>query len=108
MESTMSNTKHTPTPWRLIEGNLIKQDYRPIGLDDSSGVLIGSVCGHPSSGFYPTEEEGAANAAFIVRACNSHEQLVNGLKNALEDGDNGDWQSARRAIVEALTAAEAA
>jgi hypothetical protein len=82
MENDMSNAKHTPTPWRVIEGNLIKQDYTTIGLDETAGVLIGSTRGHPSSGFYPTEEEGAANAAFIVRAVNSHEQMVAALRDA--------------------------
>jgi hypothetical protein len=75
---------HTPTPWCLTKDRLIKQDYRHIGLPETAGVLIGSTCGHPSSGFYPTDEEGHANAVFIVKAANSHCQLVDALADALD------------------------
>lgn len=50
---------HTPGPWRVTAGRIIVQD---------AGVIIGSAAGHPNSGFYPTEEEGVANARLIAAA----------------------------------------
>lgn len=59
----------TPGPWQLsIETpTIIKQDLSSIGLS-RGGVLIGSACGHESSGFYPTREQSIANARMIA-AC---------------------------------------
>lgn len=63
-------SKHTPGPWRLSASspNIIKQDYTYLGLDEESGVLIGSACGNDKSGFYPDEDEGRANARLISAA----------------------------------------
>lgn len=59
----------TPGPWQLsIETpTIIKQDLSSIGLS-RGGVLIGSACGHESSGVYPTREQAIANARLIA-AC---------------------------------------
>lgn len=59
----------TPGPWQLsIETpTIIKQDLSSIGLS-RGGVLIGSACGHESSGAYPTREQAIANARLIA-AC---------------------------------------
>jgi hypothetical protein len=78
MENSMSNTsKRSALPWRVESDLIIRQDNRPI---NNSGVLIASVHGNSQSGFFPTDEEAVANAAFIVRAVNSHEPM----KAALE------------------------
>jgi len=63
-------SSHTPGPWRLSSESplIIKQDYTHIGLGESSGVLIGSACGHENSGFFPSTEEGLANARLITAA----------------------------------------
>jgi hypothetical protein len=80
MENSMSNTsKRSALPWRVGSDLIIRQDNRPI---NNSGVLIASVHGNSQSGFFPTDEEAVANAAFIVRAVNSHEQLVAALRDA--------------------------
>jgi len=65
----MSNTKHTPTPWAAggsvieREGETIAQAFRMTGCPIDQPVV---------------------NAAFIVRAVNSHDQLVAALREAIE------------------------
>ena len=73
----MSAFKGTPGPWQLSSESptIIKQDMSLIGLPDG-GVLIGSACGHESSGFYPTVDEAEANARLIAAAPDSHEANV--------------------------------
>ena len=61
--------KGTSGPWQLSSESPtpIKPDMSLIGLPDG-GVLIGSACGHESSGFYPTVDEAEANARLIAAA----------------------------------------
>jgi hypothetical protein len=89
MENDMSNTKHTKTPWHYgpMHGwgdHCITRrpagDYDPSGvIGDAPLAIVVEKAGHWENG-YPVE----ANAAFIVRAVNSHEQLVAALKDARE------------------------
>jgi len=70
------NTKHTPGPWIV----------RTSGEVGTADEMLASV--------YPIEatrtEERRANAAFIVRACNSHDDLLAALeKIAAGDGYYG-------------------
>ena len=82
---------HTPLPW----------ESQPLETGDDAGVSIigsdlgGLVCASlpwPSeidSGDYSRVE---ANAAFIVRACNSHYQLVEAAKAIMPTNLNlADW-----------------
>ena len=65
----MTKAKRTPGPWIHInpgQGNLIR---------DSHGVCIAGD---------GTAIRSPANAAFIVRACNVHEELLAALQNVLE------------------------
>lgn len=64
-------SQHTPTitPWQANESTAS-------WLIETDEVFIASV---GSSGL--TDEENAANAAFIVRACNSHATLVKALED---------------------------
>lgn len=63
---------HTPTPWRTEEG-----DGCTISTDDVYNVADTSKNGLP----WMTKR---ANAAFIVRAANNHERLVDALNNAMQ------------------------
>ncbi len=68
-------SKHTPTPWSHWDGSnrfglYIGVNYIPIG-----------ECG---AGSKITSEVTKANAAFIVRAVNAHDELVAALEEALE------------------------
>jgi hypothetical protein len=76
----MSDTKHTPTPWMAVE-----HSWSTTGIyakDQSEGGTIAVLCIEGEAA-EDTQEEleawMAANAAFIVRAVNSHEQLVAAL-----------------------------
>lgn len=90
--------KHTETPWKLTDC--------PGDIDDKDGELL--ACTH-------TMDDGitaAQNAAFIVRACNSHYQLVAALKEmmsayeqCLPDHCNAGWFDDYNRAVAALAAA---
>lgn len=64
-------SKHTPTPWSIgITNN---------GADHIN-VWMGIVHVASVMKFVPTGESAEANAEFIVRACNSHDELVEALE----------------------------
>lgn len=75
-------TEHTPTPWHL--------EIEKIGRDESQRIAISrgaTLIAHYETDFveYPeTDEENAANAAFIVRAVNCHAELVAALEACAE------------------------
>lgn len=65
--------KHTPgpfmmTPWKIDTG-IKSEDY---AIRNTSGLTV-AVCGYKE------------HAAFIVRAVNSHEELLEALKDAVKD-----------------------
>lgn len=102
-------SQHTPTPWS-IEGKLNKhQEGLLITSRDGLSIVCEMSGGLP---FYEVE----ANAAFIVRAVNSHEALINALKEvsnaanvcAAHDQLNASYWFAKQKIVnEAIAQAEA-
>ena len=65
-------TKHTPGPWRSKDSTQVYSSGRHI-----------ADCGSRNPEGLPRHIglEDAANAAFIVRACNSHDALVAALKD---------------------------
>ena len=67
-------TKHTPGKW----------DYKPTSHGDfniceKAGLAVAVVV---QNGFRPPQET-MANAAFIVKACNCHDELVGALEDVL-------------------------
>lgn len=80
--------KHTPTPWDINAYNLtsiIKVKPGPDSkgntyVDGRHSVKIANVMGEDDM----TWGERHANAAFIVRACNAHDDLVAVLEYAKE------------------------
>lgn len=75
-----SKAQHTPTPWNLND----HQGY-PVNskeyIRDSNGLCIATV--HEMADGIRNAElraESAGNAAFIVRAVNSHEDMLEVLK----------------------------
>ncbi len=64
--TTMSATQHSPTPWELVgdKGGICR-----VG-DQFNDVIIRSVRNVTS------DDKWRATAAFIVRACNAHDGLV--------------------------------
>lgn len=85
----MSNTKHTPTPWHYGKmsgwGGLCilrrpGAEYGPEGvIGDAPIAIVVEKAAHWENS-YPVE----ANAAFIVKAVNSHEQLVAALRQVAD------------------------
>ena len=75
MEKTTTSPAHTPTPWHLLQTSMqcvIKARHPEI-----EGSLINIAATPGLNGNL------IADAAFIVRACNSHEELLATLKNVL-------------------------
>lgn len=101
----MSNTKHTPTPWERCDAF----GASAMGLNVKATGDDKMICS--TTGYYG-RDGAAANAAFIARACNSHEQLVAALEAArmvIETSDDQEPQmiAALSQIEAALAAAEA-
>lgn len=101
MGAQTKQTAHTPTPWLLEDGTL-----RAAG-EETRLVADVAIYGRLS-------DEGKANAAFIVRACNSHNDLVAALRaiQEIENKEYGpDWEEieqARQIATDALAKAGAA
>lgn len=76
-------SKFTPGPWFSPDGKTIKQDYRPIGLSEDAGCMIGAVMGGSTSGpaFVEIDEEVAANTKLICAAPDLLEALEGLLDN---------------------------
>lgn len=105
-------TKHTPTPWVVIENKrlgMIKINHKqPCEFGDTSDIaqIFTSL----------DEEKDRGNADFIVRACNNHHSLLNALEELLKEFEElyetfdpegeiavwGEWsEMARKAINDA-------
>ena len=65
--------KHTPSPWHIDQWRKIT----------AQGETL-SICGvSQPTGRVADDDIGYANAAFIVQACNSHDDLVAALEDLL-------------------------
>lgn len=82
--------QHTPTPWGHAGAQLIGNEAR-----ETIGLLKNTDAG----------TDAQANAAFIVHVVNCHQELVNALKQALEDTPDIASAWSKRAE-EAITKAE--
>jgi hypothetical protein len=66
--------EHTPTPWEVLSGEIVKQGYGPNG----NIAIIAQAHREPGNGVLPVERD--ENIKFIVRAVNSHEALMKTLE----------------------------
>ena len=71
-------TKHTPTPW-VYEGRISPSGWGLTGMWAGDQQVFGDQPGWDSQWEPPRKED----AAFIVRACNSYDQLLAACKAAL-------------------------
>lgn len=92
---------HTALPWRLMNGN-------EICANNKQETLIAEV-------FDENEAEWKANAEFIVRACNSHYELLEHLRNIVEmarsvsaNWENGNLAQSVRNLDRIATTADTA
>lgn len=70
--------KHTPTPWKVHSARIVASKKR----DKNDVYTIAQVMCFCSGEFNGVEQK--ANAAFIVKAVNRHDDLVGALDEALE------------------------
>jgi hypothetical protein len=68
--------KHTPTPWRVFTSK--DGRYLGVGEETGDGILANGY------GMWRDGDEAIANAALIVRAVNSHAELVAALESAVD------------------------
>lgn len=88
--TTETKTKHTPLPWQIGESGKHLYYVNPKieagdeEIDDPSHDSVVAQCDHmgPLSGI--PDEERKANARFIFRACNSHDDLLEVLQRCSE------------------------
>ena len=71
--------EHTKTPWKVGEYN---EDYEEINILCVSDGYTYHAANVPVFQGAPSDEQ-KANAAFIVKACNCHDALVEALDMAL-------------------------
>jgi len=78
-------SKHTPTPWDVHEfGSFDTFEIHP--AQDENGEIVIADLGDDTEGPATTRE---ANAECIVRACNSHDELVEACKALCDELHNG-------------------
>ena len=74
-------TKHTPTPWRRSTTN-------PFAINTAEGGASRAIAEVSTGEWMPDVFVGAneaiANAEFIVRACNSHDELLAALSDVCD------------------------
>lgn len=89
-------SEHTPTPWSLYE-------HDPLVIVDDKGSSLGEmVPGDP----YISPATALANAAFVIRAVNSHETLLQTLHAIIQlDHHNMGPESRATKIARAALAA---
>lgn len=74
--------KHTPTPWHH-DYILIFKQYAAVSSDGPTQDILAKTYSEADSHLsYLKIEQCEANAAFIVRACNAHEELLKAAKDA--------------------------
>lgn len=78
---------HTPTPW-FIEAQAEVSAHRVVTADASIPVADIRIIGRSEGGF-----EKAEDAAFIVKACNAHYELVQALRKARTHVRYRAWSS---------------
>ncbi len=93
-------SKHTETPWRSYSGNGWHEIHivtAPVGARHHIVATLPST--------YVTHSQWQANAEFIVRACNTHQQLVDALKMAKGIFADAGYDEALAQVCAALEAA---
>lgn len=97
MKSFGDGVKHTPTPWKT--GGRIGS----LNIDAENGRGI-ATCGYTdTSDVTKSLAENVANAEFIVRACNSHDDLIHYLKRIAQIAEIRQNENLNDATIHAIT-----
>jgi hypothetical protein len=106
IEAVKEETKHTPTPWAVKEGwplviIPLSEAHKPLGTssnekrdrEDFAHPIVSAEHNPFLSFAHRTSRgEAIANAEFIVRACNLHDELVTVLQLIMRDlPTRRDW-----------------
>lgn len=75
-------TEHSPLPWQMKRAALPVDGEYDFAIYDEPHGVIAEVFGRSGTSVFPPA---VANAAFIVRACNSHAELLAALKALLHE-----------------------
>lgn len=86
--------QHTPTPWRYAPTPQMREEpHYHIFTDPSTFPPVASVWFNALASEGRSIGEAEANAAFIVRACNAHDTLVEGLRAILAQCIGDTWRT---------------
>lgn len=77
-------SRHTPGPWKWFTNHICSGPLKGAFID-AQGPVPARIADVLSHGGVGSQEACEANAAFIVRACNSHEELLAACKAVVED-----------------------
>ena len=106
-----SQTKHTPLPWQYSHRETSDGMYST-QVYDEAGETIATLAWYPVQEGSLTRTAREANAALIVRAVNSHAELVAALEHVSDwfkrDEDSGDellWTDGYRDLCETVRTA---
>ncbi len=92
-------TPHTPAPWNIVP-TVHSGRLNIFGVSPTQEYYIGTLVGGSKKDLQLLR----ANAAFIIKACNSHQDLAQALEMVLDaDGDLDaiDFNQIRAALAEA-------
>lgn len=85
---------HTPTPWSADRNIVSAPPFNVNDMASNVGKTFKKVC-ITDNDCYSSTEECAANAEFIVLACNAHDALVDALEHltrtACRPGDDSKF-----------------
>ncbi len=82
MSTTETKAKRTPGPWLVTGENLQGRFFVICDNSAAPPLLLVRYSDNPLA----TRDKAEANAAFIVHACNLHDELVAGFKYIANDG----------------------
>ena len=113
----MNTTNHTPTPWTnyscaIVANYRLKKDFGTVLREYRTSIAMCEAepeeeltdDGCRAVGIRtPDFTEAEANAAFIVRACNSHDELVQALEAVLKSCSSNS-KASLKAVIQARLA----
>lgn len=73
----MNETAHTPTPWTVTRSKLETDGAFDYAISADGVLVLAETFGRDAKGGWPPSQ---ANAEFIVRAVNAHDDLLMALK----------------------------
>ena len=92
----MADTQHTPGPWTIAGVSVNPHEGHVIESDSADGRTIAWTCNSlDNNGEEYISQEDIANAEFIVRACNSYDDLLSALMQLMEweGGEPGSYNN---------------